>query len=331
MSAVGGPAETGPSSSLTRGTCVGCHSSTDSSTIKVIGSSRIPVVYNTVAPVNELAGGNFYWVVQKGAEYGHNVMTIPRMTQDGLTTAPGSPTSLGGICASCHDRIADCTSCHYPYHHGDGAAPVVGSDAQTTDTKAVYYRFLANGSNAHSGGGVMGIEDSDWEQTKSPDDHNVYAGGSIHRQGAEGMLGYDDGSMANYCAGCHTRLHNIADGGSASPWLRHPNNYCLPDDRSREYYFYNSSSGTGTGPYNPDAPVARQDILAYTGDLSTVRPGEGKDQVFCLSCHRPHGTPYKDILRWAYSPDEGGAMIAGTTGAGAKKGCFICHTTKDGL
>lgn len=324
---------TGPFSALTRGSCVGCHSSTSSETVKVMGSSRIPVVYNTVEPVNELAGGNFYWL-QKGAEYGHNVLAIPSMPTDPyLSHAPGVPDMAQGSqdCAGCHDRIDNCQSCHNPYHHGDQETPVVGSNVQGAgnSVKAAYYRFLANGSSKHGSGGVMGVEDWDWEQTKTSSDHNVYAGGSIPVGPGSGL---DDGSIANYCAGCHTGFHNkdeVLGSGSGSPWRRHPNNFPLPSDVQKEYRLYNTQDGTSVGPYNPEAPIARPDIVSNYGDLTMVRPGT--DEVFCLSCHRPHGTPYKDILRWAYSPDDGGTIIAGTIGAGAKKGCFICHTTKDGL
>ena len=326
MPGVGNIPETGLFPALTRGSCVGCHSNTGSATIKTLGSSNIPVVFNTVPPATgtDLAGGNFYWVVNSGEEYGHNVLTIPGIAQDTkLTEAPGSPTSGGGSCAVCHDRIAKCTSCHNPYHHGEDARPVVGSDVQHVgnNLKAVYYRFLANGSDEHSAGGVMGIEDSNWEQTRSQTDHNVYAGGGIPAAKSSGLMN-DDGSMSNWCAGCHTGFHNRTDTGTASPWLRHPNNYALPSDTNKEYRLYNTQDGSAIGPYNPVAPIARPDITAYAGDQSIVRPGT--DQVMCLSCHRPHGSPYKDILRWEYD-----GMIAGGGGADGT-GCFICHTSKDG-
>ncbi|HIC92409.1 MAG TPA: hypothetical protein EYP21_10200 [Syntrophaceae bacterium] len=58
----------------------------------------------------------------------------------------------------------------------------------------------------------------------------------------------------------------------------------------------------------------------HIGPSQTVTPGT--DQVMCLSCHRAHGSPYADMLRWNYSH-----MIAGdTTKSG---GCFTCHTQKN--
>ena len=166
---------------------------------------------------------------------------------------------------------------------------------------------------------MIGIEDGNWEQTKSDLDHNEYKGGVLTSSG-----GHDgDRSMADYCAGCHQKFHDSDFVGTTSPWLMHPNNYALPDDSEKEYRLYNTQEGTTKGPYNPQAPVARPELTDWTGPSSTVTPGT--DQVFCLSCHRPHGTPNKDILRWDYD-----GMVAGTTGATAGTGCFVCHTTKDG-
>ena len=317
MEGVGNISETGPFGALTLGSCVGCHSNTeDGATIKVIGSSRIPVVYNTDPPVNELAGGNFYWVITNGMEYGHNVLSIPDMPSDELIEAPGIPLSASGPgspnCAGCHQKIDDCTSCHMPAHHADDSAPIVGETGG-------WYRFLDPGSHYHDGaGGVEGFEDPDWEQTKNDLKHNEYKGGVLTSSGGHGV----DKSMSDYCAGCHQKFHDTSFVGTSSPWLRHPNNYALPDDPDKEYCLYNTSNGSDIGFYNPQAPVARPDLSSYSTSSRTVTPGT--DQVFCLSCHRPHGTEYKDILRWNYD-----GMIAGGGGDDGT-GCFICHTTKDG-
>jgi len=53
---------------------------------------------------------------------------------------------------------------------------------------------------------------------------------------------------------------------------------------------------------------------------SVVTPGT--DRVMCLSCHRAHGSPYLDMLRWDYNT----MIAADSTKSG---GCFICHTNKN--
>jgi hypothetical protein len=48
--------------------------------------------------------------------------------------------------------------------------------------------------------------------------------------------------------------------------------------------------------------------------------------VMCLSCHRAHGSPYNDMLRWDYD-----GMVAGNGSGGGNDGtgCFKCHSEKD--
>jgi predicted CXXCH cytochrome family protein len=73
--------------------------------------------------------------------------------------------------------------------------------------------------------------------------------------------------------------------------------------------------------YAPLVPVARPSLAGWTGPNSNV--ALGTDLVTCLSCHRPHGSPYPDMLRWDYENMQlGGGGDDGT-------GCFVRHTTKD--
>ncbi len=314
--------------------CVACHSAEDSTTIVVEGSTRIPIVLNLQEPTypsdgsssGTLAGGNFYWLYANagvGGEnqsvYGHNVLAIDGVPADeNLSQAPGKPDMASGPnCARCHDRIERCESCHTPAHHADDSGPVVGKEGG-------WYRFLNSSEHGSDTTGVIGIEDPDWEQTVSASDHNEY-------MGTNNPYGNDDNSMSNYCAGCHFKFHGIgyvdSDGSviadNHSPWFRHPAHLPLPDDPNKEYYYYNNPGGSGPGSYNPIAPVARDpDVLVtMTGPSSIVTPGS--DQVMCLSCHRPHGTPYPDMLRWNYLDN----CVAGQ-GNPSDCGCFVCHTTK---
>lgn len=265
-------------------------------------------------PENELAGGNFYWVTELGEEHGHNVLSIPGVFEDSkLSSAPGRPESaVGSGCDGCHKEITGCISCHTPIHHADDSDAVVGETGG-------WYRFLKSGANAHDGGGVEGIEDPDWEQIVSSTKHNEYQGATT----SASHTGINDSSMSDYCAGCHEFFHSETNVGTESPWFLHPAHYALPVDPGKEYHLYNTQDGVTIGSFNPLAPVAREDLSSMTAPTNVVTPGS--DQVFCLSCHRPHGTPNKDMLRWNYN-----GMIAGTTEDTAGTGCFVCHTNKDG-
>ncbi len=302
--------------------CAACHTGTNIGGGSSTGT--IPFVNSTTEPtygVDTLAAGNFYWVQAGNATKGHNCLTIPGMQPDPyLTQAPGKPDSASGVqCAKCHDRIESCESCHKPAHHADDTVtPVVGESGG-------WYRFLNSEYHGSSLTGVKGIEDDDWEYTRSSSDHNEY-------MGCNNPYGNNDNSMSNYCAGCHYKFHGINytdTNGSVvadnhNPWFLHPTHLALADtDSGKEYHNYNDGNG-----YSPFAPVARDPdrLASMTGPDANVYVAVGTtdgDQVMCLSCHRAHGTPYNDMLRWDYSTCNAG------TGSPSTCGCYVCHTTKD--
>jgi predicted CXXCH cytochrome family protein len=320
--------------------CLGCHSSTSSSTIINLGDTRVPIVYNMAEPANPLAGGNFYWVETLGDEYGHNVMTV-----DGtLDWAPGGDTSFGVIpnnCGfeGCHKSLASirygggpgpllnpivgngCIGCHDAAHHADDRQHPLAGGYKYVNEAGGGYRFL-NKAGAkywnippHNPPAVAGIEDPDWQQNPSSTSHNEYQ--DSPKPGAPGNYGGKSQGISDFCGGCHNSYHSWTDGGypnggDGNPWLRHPASIVLPD--SGEYANYTV--------YNPNVPVARSDaavLSGYSGPSGAVTPGS--DKVMCLSCHRAHGSPYKDMLRW-----DSDAMVANGGGSG---GCFVCHSTKN--
>jgi len=296
----------GPNESLLINSCVGCHTGEND------GTNTTPYVYSTSSPTYEtdtLAGGNFYWVANGCDECGHNVIAIPGVSQDSnFTQTPGY---VGGTtCSGCHGSgnmvLTKCIFCHDPKHHADDSGPVVGDDEE------VKYRFLSftakHPSSFQEGTykfyGVAGIEDDNWEYTVSSSDHNEYCGAV-----SSGDYSGASYSISRYCAACHWGFY----GDNTGHWKRHPSDYALPD--SGEYANYTT--------YSPLAPIARLEgtLTGMAAASSTVTPGE--DQVSCLSCHRPHGSPYPDLLRWNYES----SCQAGTEDS--ECGCFICHTKKD--
>jgi len=294
----------GPMNQLLVTSCVGCHTSATSSTIVDLGDTRIPIVYNTVPPVNPLAGGNFYWVAQGSSydAYGHNVYGIAAVDSI-LSDAPGRQS---GTCSSnaCHNSLATapnttqrdkngCQGCHFLTAHHDDSKP--------------WYRFL-KGHNSDDDY-VTGIEDPDWEQNPVAG-HNRYQGYEGPLDNPGWSLEYTH-SISGFCGGCHGTFHKSSVGpnpgiGSSSPWLRHPTDIIL-NDKGGEYTGYDT-----IGNYSTEAPVAWLDPSNPTLESAVV---------MCLSCHRPHGSSQPDMLRWDY-----GTMVASGGGSG---GCFTCHTTKD--
>jgi len=302
--------------------CVGCHSALDGATWKN-PTSGAPIVFNTAQPAygadagdgkrQGLAGGNFYWVTQDDS-YGHNIFTRDAT----LEWAPGTY----GCWDTCHDRLdqpndpgnpglmgkSGCQCCHMinddnkRWHHANDGATVVNSLQQG------WYRFLA----AHSmvgNYGVAGIEDPDWEHSATSTSHNEYLG----IPGDKTETGFNDGAngldVSSFCTGCHNEFHLQSPDAAGGSWVKHPSDAVLPG--SGEYAGYTT--------YDPLTPVARPVLSAVS---AVVTPGT--DMVMCLSCHRAHASPYKDLLRFPY---EG--MLAGGGGADGT-GCFKCHTAKDG-
>ena len=313
----------GPYELLLKGDCVGCHTGDND------GGST-PYVMSTTEPdfgigtEGGLAGGSFFWVAQTIGGYGdacgHNVMGIAGQ-DEAITVVEGAPGGQAPCAGSCHMTLAvaqtsiptlgsGCQGCHLNVmHHTD----------EGTGTKYVgaspWYRFLS-GHQSGTGKGVVGIEDSDWQFTKSMGDHNEYLGVSGPKT-SKGGFDHSGNTTTAFCTGCHGNFHqqDLTDTG-ASPWLRHPSDSVIPN--SGEYAFRLT-------PYNLNVPVARDAATMTTlGNSPGSSIAAGKDMVMCLSCHVAHGSPYPDMLRFDYS-----LMNAGAGGGSSGRGCFTCHTTKD--
>ena len=303
----------GPQADLLVTDCVGCHSSTTNQTIINVGSSRVPIVFNTVAPSyntpgpsNALAGGNFYWVKNVNDNRGHNVYGISGQDSR-LTQAPGR---VVGCFGSCHDNLANPTSGgvymgngHTTYNNGCQGCHVETSHHVDNG----WYRFLKGHYEAGTVRYVAGLEDADWEQTTNATKHNYYKGTTDGYAGA--LLGATH-TITSFCSGCHYDFHGWFVGlpnegtGYASPWMRHPTDIALPQ----------------TDEYNGYDPVNSYSVEAPVAWLEPANPTRAGAVVMCLSCHRAHGSPYPSMLRWDYN-----TMVAGGGGSG---GCFTCHTQK---
>ena len=197
--------------------------------------------------------------------------------------------------------------------HANGESGLVNSADQG------WYRFLS-GHMSGDGDGVEGFEDGMWEKGQ-PDlpqgqagNHNEYLGFVGDHVNFAGFYNLGHTTTA-YCCGCHGNFHieNPTDRfGTLRDWQRHPSDAVIPNES--EY----AATGGDSNLYDPLSPVARPTVDATPS--GTVTPGA--DMVMCLSCHRPHGSPYDDLLRWDYASMEAGD-------GSDDKGCFYCHTTKN--
>jgi len=328
----------GPYSKLTVTSCVGCHSATDGATWKnpVTGA---PIVYNTQAPTygnkykdgpnQGLGGGNFYFVEHVHDNRGHNVFA--NNPDDDLSQAPGNIKACGGP-NPCHYNLhgkydspgsvtaywgrQGCTKCHMyisnpetspngkSWHHLVQTTRIVGGVATGN-----WYRFLVAPHTSSRQSGVWGREDPDWEYTRGPAEHNGYAGGPVPDESRPLTSGTIDG----FCSGCH--FYFCSTWGS-SPFHKHPAAMVIPNEG--EYANAYGAGGSGTGTYDPLVPVSQTPLAEAANPNVTL----GTHRVLCLTCHRAHGSPYPDMLRWDYDDMQSGNPAK--TG-----GCFSCHSQKN--
>ncbi len=314
----------GPYDRLLVNTCIGCHTGTNND------SNTIPYVMGSSEPTfgtNTLAGGNFWWVATAGGDddaKGHNVLGVSN--QDAaITASEGAPGhSQGCAGSSCHYTLAatpssvndgGCEGCHVNVmHHTDDGTGTKYVDASP------WYRFLS-GHGAGGAGlnvGVKGIEHSGWGYgaTVGGTNHNEYLG-TVGDKNASKDLADLSGAMTGFCSGCHGNFHiQDATATGATPWTRHPADFVILN--SGEY----ASMST---QYNPNTPVARPSGFGgWASDTPSATVAAGTDMVMCLSCHVAHGSPYDDMLRWNYDTMDAG-------GGSNTTGCFVCHTSKDGV
>ena len=286
----------GPNGVLLTDSCVACHTT---------GGSGPEVISTAVtAPTgpgnpNYLAGGNFWWV-DTGADdtKGHNVLGVAGLDTTGVS---GGLIPPGGTGLATQLTCAGTLGCHGT---SGEAAPLnaisgahhgnidLAAGSATGTTPADSYRFLV---------GIRGIEDDDYEETVTASDHNGYSGST----------GVDASTISSLCASCHTDFHG-ASTSSGSTWIRHPTDLDLSTALG-EYTAY--------ATYNPLVPVgSTTNADLVNTDVQTA----GKGIVTCLSCHRAHGSEFPDMLRYAYD------MSAGI-GTQTNEGCFVCHSSKDGV
>ena len=336
-----------PNEKLLRTDCIGCHSSTDNTTVITFAGNQVPIVHNLTAPTyenpgagtNALAGGNFYWSDTTNGGAGSNMLNGHNVTQANttLTVAPGLNDGGSGCTTSCHytlhspkdidgtTTLTGCQGCHYSQFHHKKKGMNTNQDPT--------YRFLM-GPNASGMGGyyAQGIEDPNFEQNPTATVHNVYmangtSNGSAFSVAATGIVNASNRSLSSFCAGCHGAFHEDTKD-SSGVWVRHPIDVLVSkltaDGHENETFVYNGANGSGANNYDPRVPVAFGIANPYgdaASSYSTIDSTHG--QVTCVSCHRTHASPYKQMLRFDYT-----AIVAGNSTTAGGNGCFACHTEK---
>jgi len=329
--ALGNPDTTANDQLLLGADCLACHTGTNEF---VGGTDTTPFVTDVgagptygVGDGGTLAGGSFYYTIASDAA-GHNVVGVA-----GLDTAAGTATGLvppGGLTLASQLTCAGTTGCHGVRTTAGDMAAINGSHHANVNGSLYGGTVVDSGSSYRFLDGVQGFEDPDYEATavRATTDHNGYYG--VDRAD-DAIATVDVTTVSALCAQCHSAFHNdagttsLADPGiqgsgvvMTSPWIRHPTDFDMSNAANVEY--------AGYADYEIDAPVGNSTAFA-TQNLILGAGIAGQERVvICMSCHRAHGSPYDDALRWDYTE-----MTVGNAGAGAGTGCFQCHTAKDGI
>jgi predicted CXXCH cytochrome family protein len=331
-----------PQPQLLKASCIACHTGDVAETGKVNAANNAPIVFHLSCPSGQggnstLAGGDFCFVA-KGVgtpddSKGHNVAGISDQDQHINQGSPGytppgwdpsaTPGALddgtvnGGVATWTTQLTCDGVNGCHGTHTVAGITGAHHSNDGLTATRALNptnignsYRFLS---------GIKGLENVDWNFNEAQDIHNEYYGVDYptdREWTASGAGTYTNKDTISYsCAECHGFFHSKIDDTTAGvkPWLRHPTDIMLPG--IDEYQYYNPDHGN---VYSVEAPVARPTVPL--GSSQDVNPGTDAI-VMCLSCHRAHGSPEPDLLRWTYNMQAGVGDI--------DEGCFTCHVNKN--
>jgi predicted CXXCH cytochrome family protein len=104
--------------------------------------------------------------------------------------------------------------------------------------------------------------------------------------------------LAAWCGGCHGDLHGRSnqEEGAGRPWLRHPQDQTLSTSVHVDYTYW-----LGEVPNRIRVQSPSDDAVP-----------SADDQVFCLSCHKAHGSPNRAALIFA-------------DGSRASSTCAQCH------
>jgi predicted CXXCH cytochrome family protein len=211
----------------------------------------------------------------------------------------GSDTGEGSLCLRCHSihgsggsmatAKVTCVDCHAK--HGNGG-----------------YRNLQWVSTPAGAPTVVALT------RQGVTDMNKYRGSNIGYSAPQGDTTWHE--VTSICVDCHHRSVFSADT-SASPYKRHPGTNSeygqyFPIDRANAHTdstnWMNGANGFSIGRL----PYLARNAITFA-EATTVA---ANNEVFCLSCHKAHGTANAFGLRWAYG---------GTKNGHNTDGCIQCH------
>lgn len=176
------------------------------------------------------------------------------------------------------------------------------------------------------------LEGADLFQPESDTNKNVYRGG-----------------FSSFCSACHGNFHGgnnetgTYDNGRSrvgGAWVKHPSNMRLGESSKYGEGAYTAAitnmQGTNPNPagYDWKYPLVKADydFTVKSVEVSAQsRSVSGDDRIMCLTCHKAHATPFRNMTRWevkAHSFIANGEIDftgEASNGDNPAYGCGKCH------
>lgn len=296
-------------SSNTATLCLNCHASngTDAAANtlapRVAGSTgngvggRVGTSAGSVAG-DSLAGGLFgpdavFTAVSGGGDYASANAHDLEVMAEGV--APPGADAADGYRVPVGNQLLTCSSCHD--QHGNANYRNLRYDPNTNNAEITSCTVVVTvGGSAN------------------------YRGDSDVWKASTGTAHYDR-DVASFCQDCHEKFGPVNTFGGATGQTD-------PGPYDNEGLVDNTTGSNTHHPIDYDlGATIGGNFTTYTGgDTIPLLRTSGAvaptgNSVFCLSCHRAHGSGRDSNLRWFQDPNVGADTVAGGTA-----GCQICHS-----
>jgi hypothetical protein len=121
----------------------------------------------------------------------------------------------------------------------------------------------------------------------------------------------DPNNLVSWCIGCHTNV-------TSSSTTKHPQNAAIAGgDSDGAHWLSETGAGFGTDVGDLGRGIPRLRFAQAGADYATARTvSASTNKVFCLSCHKGHGSKYDSALVWPHSKSGEADRPAG---------CQQCH------
>ncbi len=156
--------------------------------------------------------------------------------------------------------ILSCTSCHNP--HGN------------SNYRNLLLNPAGSGNSTDSNVSVSQTNPADGPVPEGNSPADVYVPSNVlYRSG-----------MSEWCNDCHTDFHGATESetGSSEPWFRHPQDLTINGTSHADYNYWSGDISNRVEVESPSETIPGLD-----------------NEVFCLSCHKAHGSAYKSSLIYA--------------------------------